>query len=653
MEKGISYHNRTFDDYRESLRDFSRKYYPDMATDYSDASVGSWLIDINADVADNLSYHIDRVYQETSIDSAQEPGSVYNIARSNGVKVPGPKGAMAEVRFTCNVPVDGDTYAKNYLPVIKRGTMVNSSSQVFEVMYDVDFSEQYDAYMRSDRTIEPMADANGNITMYRISKLAIVTAGESRVYKKAIKTSDLRPFMEIVIPVEGVMNVESIIMKEGDVLTSYPSYGEFYSPTEEVYHGGELCTGLTRFFEVESLAEQFRWGDTLNEDKCPLIHAYGYYNSQDGKIYPTCEVTRGEWKPVRHKFITEYTDNGYLKVIFGPGLNSRDYPDIGEMSSFSKYMITRTMRNESLGEMPKAGTTIFILYRSGGGSSSNVAQGAISSISRLLASFPAGATSSEATKSAVKNSITVTNTTPSVSGKDMPTVQEMRYLVKYNKGAQGRCVTTKDYIDRVLMMPPKYGTPFRVGAAEDNNKMMLYLLGIDYRGKLDAALPALLTENIQNYLTEYRMINDFVEIKPGRVINLSVEVDVHVDKTYNVSDVVSMIIGKVRDYFDVNKRNMGDDIYIGDLKKEVSKLDGVTNLIDIRVYNETGPGYSSTQTSQELYASGDCNRAQEEIVKGRDRIDLEASDGIIYSDGDCMLEVKWPEKDIRVYPKLV
>lgn len=653
MEKGISYLNRTFDDYRESLRDFSRKYYPDMATDYSDASVGSWLIDINADVADNLSYHIDRVYQETSIDSAQEPGSVYNIARSNGVKVPGPKGAMAEVRFTCNVPVDGDTYAKNYLPIIKRGTMVNSSSQVFEVMYDVDFSEQYDAYMRSDRTIEPMADANGNITMYRISKLAIVTAGESRVYKKAIKSSDLRPFMEIVIPVEGVMNVESIIMKDGDALTSYPSYGEFYSPTEEVYHGGQLCPGLTRFFEVESLAEQFRWGDTLNEDNCPLIHAYGYFNSQDGKIYPTCEVTRGEWKPVKHKFITEYTDNGYLKVIFGSGLNSRDYPDIGEMSSFSKYMITRTMRNESLGEMPKAGTTIFILYRSGGGSSSNVAQGAISSISRLLVSFPAGATSSEATKSAVKNSITVTNTTPSVSGKDMPTVQEMRYLVKYNKGAQGRCVTTKDYIDRVLMMPPKYGTPFRVGAAEDNNKMMLYLLGIDYRGKLDAALPALLTENIQNYLTEYRMINDFVEIKPGRVINLSVEVDVHVDKTYNVSDVVSMIIGKVRDYFDINKRNMGDDIYIGDLKKEVSKLDGVANLIDIRVYNETGPGYSSTQTSQELYASGDCNRAQEEIVKGRDRIDLEASDGIIYSDGDCMLEVKWPEKDIRVYPKLV
>jgi hypothetical protein len=653
MEKGISYLNRTFDDYKNALKDFSRKYYPDMATEYGDASVGSWLIDINADVADNLSYHIDRVYQETNIDSAQEPSSVMNIARNNGVKVPGPKGAMAEVRFTCQVPVAGDTYAKEYLPVIKRGTMVNSSSQMFEVMYDINFSEQYDEFMRSDRTIEPVLDANGNITKYNITKLAVVTAGETRIFKKSIKSSDIRPFMEIIIPVEGVMNVESILMKDGDTLTSYPSYGEFYSPKEIVNEASEEknCPGLIRFFEVDSLAEQLRWGETLNDENCPVIHAYGYFNSSNNTVYPTCQVTKGEWKPVSHKFITEYTDNGYMKVIFGAGVKSAQYPNIDNMSSLSKHLITRTIRNNSLGELPNPGTTIFILYRVGGGSASNVAQGAISSISKLLTNFPMGAKANEATKAAVRNSIRVINTTPSVSGKDMPTVQEMKYLIKYNKGAQNRCVTTKDYIDRVLMMPPKYGTPFRVGCAEDNNKIMLYLLGIDYQQKLDAALPSLLTENIQNYLTEYRMINDFVEIKPGRIINLSVEVDVHVDKNYNMSDVVSLIIAKVRDYFDINKRNMGDDLYVGDLKKEISKIDGVANLIDLRVYNETCDGYSSTQTNQELYMAGDCNRQQEEKVPGRYRIDLEASDGIIYSDGDTMLEIKWPEKDIRVFPK--
>lgn len=650
MEKGISYLNRTFDDYRNALKDFSRKYYPDMATDYADASIGSWLIDINADVADNLSYHIDRVYQETNIDSAQEPNSIFNLARNNGVKVPGPKGAMAEVRFTCQVPVAGDTYSKEYLPVIKRGTMVNSSSQAFEVMYDVNFAEQYDDFLRSDRTIEPVLDSNGNITKYNISKLAIVTAGETRVYKQTVKSSDIRPFMEIVLPIEGVMNIESILMKDGDALTSYPSYGEFYSYKEDV------CPGLVRFYEVDSLAQQFRWGETLNDNNCPEIHAYGYYNSKDNVVYPTCQVTRGEWKPLVHKFMTEYTDNGYMKITFGAGVTpGKDINPDETMQSFSEYMITRTIRNNSLGVLPNPGTTLFILYRVGGGSASNVAQGAISSISKLLANFPLahGNNSSEATKAAVKNSITVVNTTPSVSGKDMPTIQEMRYIIKYNKAAQERCVTTKDYIDRVLMMPPKYGTPFRVGCAEDNNKIMLYLLGIDYRKKLDSALPALLAENIQNYLTEYRMINDFVEIKPGRIINLSVEVDVHVDKNYNTSDVVAQILNTVQEYFDINKRNMGDDLYVGDLKKEVSKIDGVANLIDLRVYNETGAGYSPTMTNQEIAAAGaDCNKPAEESVPGRYKIDLEASDGIIYSDGDTMLEVKYPEKDIRVFPKV-
>ena len=164
---------------------------------------------------------------------------------------------------------------------------------------------------------------------------------------------------------------------------------------------------------------------------------------------------------------------------------------------------------------------------------------------------------------------------------------------------------------------------------------------------------AVIHENIQNYLTEYRMINDYVEIKPGRIINLSVEVDVHIEKNYNMSDVVSLIISKVQDYFDINKHDMGDDIYVGDLKKEISKVDGVANLIDLRIYNETGQGYSSTQTNQEIYTPVmGCSTRQEEDVPGRKRIDLDASDGIIYSDGDTMLEVKYSEKDIRVFPKI-
>ena len=70
MEKKISYLNRNFSDYRNSLINFTKEYYPALQDTFNDASVGSWLIDLVAAVSDNLSYLADRVYQETSVNSA-------------------------------------------------------------------------------------------------------------------------------------------------------------------------------------------------------------------------------------------------------------------------------------------------------------------------------------------------------------------------------------------------------------------------------------------------------------------------------------------------------------------------------------------------------------------------------------------------------
>ena len=75
MEKKISYLNRTFSDYKEALIEMSERYYPDLSNSFRDASIASWQIDMTADVADNLSYHIDRAFQETNINSAQEKSS--------------------------------------------------------------------------------------------------------------------------------------------------------------------------------------------------------------------------------------------------------------------------------------------------------------------------------------------------------------------------------------------------------------------------------------------------------------------------------------------------------------------------------------------------------------------------------------------------
>lgn len=241
--------------------------------------------------------------------------------------------------------------------------------------------------------------------------------------------------------------------------------------------------------------------------------------------------------------------------------------------------------------------------------------------------------------SAVKNSLKVTNTTPSVSGKDAPTVDEIRAMIKYNSGAQGRCVTLKDYESRILQMPPKYGSAFRLRAVEENNKVMIYLLGIDNEGKLTVNIPERLSTNIENYLSMYRTINDYVELKSGRIINISIEADIYIDKNYNKGDVGKSVISAITSYMDINKHQMGEDIFVGDLEKEISKIDGVVNLIDMRVYNEYGTNYSGARTSQEII---------DNETDGQAEIDLEANDYILNSEPDEMFEIKYPESDIRL-----
>lgn len=635
-EKNISYLNRTFQDYRQALIDFSKKYYGDFEIDYNDASVASWMIDINADIADNLSYHIDRVFQETNINSANERASLYALARNIGFKVPGPKGAMAEVELSCHLPMGSDSEPNyEYAPIIRRGTKLAGGSQMFELLDDVDFSLQFDSNGNSNRTIYPVLNSNGIVTQYRVTKLAVVVAGESKIYRKVVHSRDILPFMEILLPEDNVMNVESVVVKRGTNFITNPTYGEFYydGDDEQICEGSEDTPETYRFFEVDSLAQQYRWGDVSNQEGKAVPNIYTYNGT------PTYSVVKGKWKEVKRKFITEYTDKGYLKVIFGAGVDPNVDIDISEAKDFSKFQIQRLIQNDNLGYLPKEDSTIFVLYRSGGGKASNLAKGAINSITYLNVEI--GGTDA-VVRDSVRKTIKVVSTTPSVSGKDMPTEQELKYLIKYNTGSQNRCVTVKDYIAQLLKLPPRYGTPFRVGVSEENNKIMIYLIGLDSNGKLDATLPTALISNVRDYIAGYRMINDYVEIKSGKIINVGFDIDLFIDKNYNKSDVIADVITKMKDYMDVNRHNMGDDVFVGDIQKEISKVDGVLNVIKLDVYNYFNGDYSSSRTTQQT--TGDVEAVGN---ASRVKLDLDASDYVIYSEGDSMLEIKFDDINVR------
>lgn len=660
MDRKISYVNKNFADFRAALIEYTKQYYPDLADSFNDASVGSWLMDVVAGVSDSLSYHIDRAFQETSISNAQKTASLYNLARNNGVKIPGPKGSIAEFKLTCVLPVNTEvenvvstTRTPNWAmaPIVKRGTTFTNGAIVFELDHDVDFSHAFDNNGVPNRTIDVIKNSNEVITGFRVSKHFVVSAGSTRIFKKEIKKSDIVPFMEMTLPYTDIMGVESIIFKEGINHQLEPSLDEFMF--EDEYIPANYTQGkkdIYRFFEVNSLIEPYRWGATLNNEYLPVKTMYGYFNGKE--TIPTHYITKGEWKPLKQKFITEYTDKGYLKIIFGAGHKyiENDYT-LGDAASHSKHLITKLVNNDALGVTPKANTTMYILYRSGAGNSSNLPKGSVNKIGKLNVSFSDCRyenTMAEET-AVIKSSFTVTNTTPAIMGRDMLTGEELRNYIKYNKGAQDRCVTLNDYRSRITQMPCQYGMPYRVGVTEENNKIMVYLLGIDMNGKLTIDVPSAFIKNLESYLSEYRMINDFIEMKAGRIVNLSFEIDCYVNKSFNGADVVTNIINKVADYMNPDKHQMGDDIFLGDLEKEISLIDGVINLIDLRVYNEYGSKYSSTQTTQQVKENTECYGTNSgEISMSRSEIDLDASDHILYSENDTMMEIKYPEQNIRV-----
>ena len=673
-EGRIQYSARNFDDFRNAILDISRKYYPDVFDGFNDASIGSWFIDIFADVADAINYHIDRTYQETSINAAGQRKSLLNIARNNGVKVPGKKAAVVEIELSCELPLNAQASAatgnlreadESYAPYIKRGTLFSTGLVTFELVDDVNFKEQFDENGISNRQIIPNRDSNGNIISYTYKKLGIAVAGQSKVYKKVITNNDIKPFMSVLIQDTDILGVESIIVKQGTDLSTNPMVSD-YSVDEEVFNGKDNKP-INRFFEVDNLIDQYRFGYEIEAGDGdgkynPVwdIETTKYALDESGERIQLEEpiqirrVVRGKWKRLKNKFITEFTDNGSLKVTFGAGIKNQ-YGTIPEDArEFTKYIMSRMAANDYMGVLPEPNTTMYILYRVGGGEQSNIAKDTLTNITNLSMTIEGNCEDNEDSrkKRDVQSSLSVTNTTPSYGGKDEPSDEELRQLIKYNAAAKNRCVTLHDYVARIIELPAKYGTPFRCGVIEENNKVVIYTLGLDSEGHLDSKLSEYVANNIKEYLSMYKMINDFVEIRSGKVINVSFEIDIFVDKAYEKSEVVKRVIELVTEYMDVRNHLMGEEYFLGDLEKEISKLDGVKNLIELRVYNKVGMenGYSDDETTQELIDPNDCcyDEYSESDTNFDRRIDLKASDKILFTEANSLIEVKYPNRDIRV-----
>jgi hypothetical protein len=602
-ERRISYTVRDFAAIRQELIDYTREFYPDVVSNFNDASIFSLFLDLNAAVTDNLHYHIDRSIQETVLEFAQQRSSLYNIARTYGLKLPGNRPSIAVCDITITVPVLGDKPNADYMGVLKAGSQFIGAGQTFENLNDIDFSSQYSSSGQLNQKVIPNLDQNNRTISYNITKREVLVNGITKVFKKVINPSDAVPFLSVFLPERNVLNVTSIIQKDGITYNNIPPNSDFISTNG-------------RWYEVPALAEDmvFIPDPTKPTDKAGI--KVGTYITTD------------------NRFMTEYTPEGFIKLTFGGGNTSAN----DQLKLFAQTGVNLRLNdyqnNLGLGYIPKSNTTLFIQYRVGGGLESNVGVNTITTVGTV--DLVVNGNSPEITNSVV-SSIQCTNVTAAIGGANPPSIEEVRNFTTFNFSSQNRAVTINDYYSIIQKMPGQFGVPAKVGILEDNNKIKVLILSQDQNGKMTQSVPQTLKDNIATYLSNYRMMNDYISVDTAKVIDLAFEIFVSLNKTSSQNSIIADIIDKVNVYMDPQNRNLGQDVLISEIRRVVQGIEGVINVSDIKVFNRVGGKYSSSQTSQ-IYS--DNNTKQIKLI-----------DETINSTPSEFYQIRYPDTDIGIRVK--
>ena len=599
----ISYTTRDYQGIRTELLNYVKTYYPELVQDFNDASVFSVFIDLNAAVADNLHYHIDRSVQETVLQYAQQKSSIYNIARTYGLKLPGQRPSVSLVDFSITVPAYGDKEDERYLGTLLRGSQVVGAGLVFENQYDIDFTSPYNAQGFPNRLKIPNFNANGILINYTITKREVVVNGITKVFKRVITPNDVKPFFELFLPEKNVLGITSVLLKDGTEYTNVPTSAEFMGATN-------------RWYEVDALAED----RVFIEDPTKV-------SGQPG-------IKVGRYIQTQNRFISEYTAEGFKKMTFGGGTNTAQdaldqFTTLGTTLELQKYS-----NNVSLGAALSPNSTLFIQYRVGGGLATNLGTNVINQIG-TVSFFVNGP--SEATNSSVINSLRCNNVTAAIGGSGVPTIEEIRNYVSFNFSAQKRAVTVQDYESIIRNMPAQFGAPAKVSITENDNKILIQILSYDTSGKLTNIVSNTLKQNIANYLSNYRMMNDYISIFTAEVIDVSVDVSIVLDAAQNSGQIISSVIDAVSTYFNPQTRQLGQNIYLSEIRSIIQNLNGVLTVAGLDIYNEVGGQYSSAETSM-VYADPETKL-------------IGPVDDTIFAQPSQVYQIRYPNKDIRVSVK--
>tara|TARA_B110000967_G_scaffold148645_1_gene152293 strand:+ start:7231 stop:9093 length:1863 start_codon:yes stop_codon:yes gene_type:complete len=611
LERDIRYIDRDFNTIRNNLIQYSKTYFPNTYNDFTETSTGMLFMEMAAYVGDVMSFYLDNQIQETFIQKARQTTNLYALAYSLGYVPKVTTVASTMIDFFQQVPskLENGEYIPDYdySLIIPENTEVASnvdSTQTFIIEDVVDFS----ASSSLDPTIVSVYQISGtNPTYYLLKK-------SRKAISATINSLDLvftssKKFDTRTINDSNIISVLDVLDSNGNT-----------------------------WYEVPNLAQENVFNSIRNTN----------VNDPNWSIDPEVPYLL-ELKSVERRFATRFLNERNLQLQFGAGSTRSTTeqiipnPDnVGLGLPFEKTKLTTAFSpvnfvfTNTYGIAPY-NTTLTVRYLTGGGASANVEAGSLTVVDDTNVVFINPDLSNTALANTIFNSISSNNPLAADGGMDGDTIEEIRQNSLGNFQNQLRTVTTQDYLVRALSMPSNLGViskahaqPQKIGdyqAGELPTVLDLYVLSYNINKNLRNA-SLLLKRNLQTYLSEYRMINDSINIKDAYIINIEVLFDVVVLPNFNNSEVITKCVQSLQSFFNIDKWQINEPIILKDINILLDKVEGVQTVKNVTINNLSGESLGYSKFSYDLVAA--------------------QVSGVIYPSIDPMVfEVKNPTQDIK------
>jgi len=640
--KQVNYLNKDFGDFRDNLIEFAKVYFPNTYNDFNEASPGMMFIEMAAYVGDVLSYYIDSSFRESLLAYAEEKRNVYNIAQSFGYtpKVTSPSSVVLDVYQT--VPALNQKPDYRYALNVKAGTTVTSAATdtTFRTLEDCNFnfSSSFDA-----RDVTVFETDSGAPTKFLFKKK--VKAESGNINTEYISFGTAEKYSQIKLANAKVIEIISVTDSDGNT-----------------------------WHEVDSLARDTIFEDMENNSS----------NSPDSVGDRESVPYLLKLKKVSRRFTTYINQNDETVLRFGAGIS--DNPDeeivpnpdmVGSNLPGSPSKLTTAfdpsnfLKTKAFGTAP-SNTTLTIKYSYGGGIDDNVNSDDITNISSISYEIQDSLLSSGLVQDA-KDSVEFTNPKPATGGSGGQTIKEVRESALAYYQAQQRAVTKEDYIVRSYSLPPKYGNIGKVYMVQDDQlskstaleelgrvvtqedvdagrtirdlqvripnplAMNMYTLGFDVNKNL-TNLNQTTKENLKTYLSQYRLVTDAVNIKDAYIINIAVNFAILTKVGFNKNDVLLRCVSKVKDFFDIDRWQIGQPIILSDIAYEISLVNGVSSIVPPL---ENNPNNLPIVLENKYKLADGYSGNFYDIKSG-------LIDGVLYPALDpSIFEVKYPNADIK------